>query len=51
MARVHVKIANREEGETRRKDESRVSRGWRFPRGALPHFARCSIPEKNQSLL
>ena len=49
-SRVHVKIANREDGDMRRKDESRVSRGWRFSR-ALPRFARCSIPEKNQSLL
>lgn len=44
--RAHVEIANREEGDTRRKDESRVSRGWRFSR-ALPRFACCSIPAKN----
>ena len=37
--RAHFKIANREEGDTRRKDESRASRGWRF------------ISEKNRSLL
>jgi len=48
--RAHVKIATREEGDMRRKHESRVSRGWRFSR-ALPHFARCSIPEENKSLL
>ena len=48
--RAHVKIANREEGDTRRKDESRVSRGWRFSR-ALRRFACCSTPAKNRRFL
>ena len=50
ITRAHVKTANREEGDTRRKDESHVSRGWPFSR-ALPRFACCSIPEKNRSFL